>query len=89
MWCCKTTEDQCIAEGDDIICNGTAISLSDQCHDENYDGPSCNYYPVDPNRNQYGEWTDTGDWKDVTRSYLDLCLDNRYVQHFKAELTKN
>ena len=35
MWCCMTTEDQCITTKDgDTICNGTALSLSDQCHDE-------------------------------------------------------
>ena len=76
MWCCKTTEDKCkIIEGDSyditIICNGTALSLSDQCHDENYDGSSCNYYPWDPLR--YPEVDRE------SRSFLDLCQDNRYL----------
>ena len=49
-WCCKTTKDECIRDGDNMICNGTVLSLTDQCHDENYDGPSCNYYPLDETR---------------------------------------
>ena len=65
MWCCKRTEDQCVTKGDNILCNGTAISLSDQCHDEKYYGPSCNYYPLD----------DTRKVEEIDRSYLDLCKD--------------
>ena len=71
MWCCITTEDQCIYKGDNVICNGTALSLSDQCHDENYDGLSCNYYPLDQNRYDYKGLP-------AYRSYIDLCQDNRY-----------
>ena len=83
MWCCKTTEDPCIKEESypyNVICNGTALSLSDQCHDEKYDGLSCNYYPLDSNR------SDSYNSK-VYRSYIDLCQDNRYVnvQHYKLE----
>ena len=82
MWCCKTTEDQCIGDDPDypskITCNGTALSLSDQSHDENYDGLSCNYHPLDEKRNYNG----------IFRSYLDMCQDNRYVQHNKAEFFK-
>ena len=83
MWCCKTTKDQCIKEEiypHNVICNGTALSLSDQCHDENYNGQSCNYYPMDEYRNG-------GVGVDVSRSYLDLCQDNRYVQHYKEGFT--
>ena len=71
MWCCKTTSDKCIQEGLNIVtCNGTALSLSHQCYDENYDGPSCNYYPLSSNRHgNIGE--------PFSRSYLDLCQDNR------------
>ena len=47
MWCCKTTEDKCILDWLTVKCEGTALSLSDQCHNENYDGSSCNYYPLD------------------------------------------
>ena len=80
MWCCKTTEDPCIAKGDNgMICNGTASSLSDQCHDENDEIPSCNYYPLSVERYKVG-----GDF----RSYLDLCQDNRYVEHCKAGSVK-
>ena len=73
MWCCKTTEDQCIpdtAKDNVYVCNGTALSLSEQCHDENYDGPSCNYYPWDSYRYPRLDA--------VSRSFLDLCKDNRY-----------
>ena len=71
MWCCKTTSDKCIKEELNVVtCNGTALSLSDQCHDENYDGPSCNYYPLIPKR--YGNIGEP-----FCRSYLDLCQDNR------------
>ena len=75
MWCCKTTEDQCITEiANDrtfkVICNGTALSLSDKCHEEEINGPSCNYHPLDQNRyNKYKP--------EIYRSYLDLCQDNR------------
>ena len=83
MWCCKTTEDQC--KGDryntSMTCNGTALSLSDQCHGENYGGPFCNYYPMDVDRNGHSSYY-------APRSYLDLCQDNRYVQHDKAVSTK-
>ena len=82
MWCCKTTEDPCVAEGIgmNIICNGNALSLSDQCHNENYVGPSCNYHPLDAFRN--GNMLDSyGKSSRVFRSYLDLCQDNRYLQH--------
>ena len=77
MWCCKTTGDQCITEGHNTICNGTALSLSDQCHDEYYNGPSCNYYPLDQFR--YYSYEDA-----VYRSYIDLCQDNRYLKYCKA-----
>ena len=71
MWCCKSTSDKCIKEGSDMVtCNGTALSLSDQCHDENYDGPSCNYYPLSEER--YGSIG-----QKYSRSYLDVCQDNR------------
>ena len=81
MWCCKTTEDQC-TEGfyGNLICTGTALSLSDQCHDEANDAPSCNYYPLDEYRYHYYN-------KKTYRSYIDLCQDNRYVQHYKADFT--
>ena len=82
MWCCITTEDQCIYKGDNVICNGTALSLSDQCHDEYYDGPSCNYHPLDEDR------CSLYDIPGVYRSYLDLCQDNRYVQHCKEDSSK-
>ena len=77
MWCCKRTEDQCIHEWNKVICNGTALSLSEQCHNE-YDGLPCNYYPLDKWRNS----------EIVSRSYIDLCQDNRYVQHCKADFSK-
>ena len=70
MWCCKATEDQCIDENPNVICNGTTLSLSDQCLEENYDGPSCNYYPLD--RFRY-----SNAFPEIYRSYLDLCQDNR------------
>ena len=72
-WCCKTTEDQCIRDGYNIICNGTALRLSDQCHNEDDDGQSCNYYPLDEFRNGKTIFSEP-------RSYIDLCQDNRYVQ---------
>ena len=80
MWCCKTTEDQCITDEYDeynIICNGTALSLSDQCHDEDYDGPSCNYYPLDNHRHYHSSSPHSVTWDH--RSYIDLCQDNRYL----------
>ena len=72
MWCCKTTEDECISEDytTNTKCNGITLSLSDQCHDENNDGPSCNYYPLD--RFRYRAVSPM-----VYRSYVDLCQDNR------------
>ena len=69
MWCCKTTEDQCTPDGFGTICNGTALSLSDQCHYENHGGPFCNYHPMDEERNGYSSYY-------LPRSYLDLCQDN-------------
>ena len=77
MWCCKTAEDECITEGGNyyskhIICNGTALSLSDQCHDEKHDRPSCNYYPMDNLRYLARE-------DETSRAYLPLCRDNRYI----------
>ena len=77
MWCCKTTKDQCIIEGEGgdavnkVICNGTALSLSEQCSDANFSGSSCNYYPGDELRYPI-------DGAEISRSYLDLCQDNRY-----------
>ena len=82
MWCCN--QDPCIGEKDmynytiHITCNGTALSLSDQCHGENYEGSSCNYHPLSQFRNRL----------DRFRSHIDLCQDNRYVQHNKADFTK-
>ena len=81
MRCCNTNVG-CRMEGHNIVCNGTTSSLSDQCHDENYYGPSCNYYPLDEYR------YNIIDSPLIFRSYLDLCEDNRYVQHYKAEFTK-
>ena len=75
MWCCKTTEDQCITVSfTHIICNGATLSLSERCHNENYDGPACNYYPWNEGRN--------GALGEVSRSYLDLCQD-KYVGNCK------
>ena len=68
--------------GEKVICNGTALSLSYQCHDEYYDGPYCNYYPLDEVRYDYFSFPQ------VYRSYLDLCQDNKCVQHYKAEFAK-
>ena len=76
MWCCQTTEDQCLGEEDEdgnlikVTCNGTASSLSDQCHEKSYDDPSCNYYPLDKFRYSNA-------FPEIYRSYLDLCQDNR------------
>ena len=83
-WCCKTTKDECIRDGGNMICNGTVLSLTDQCHDENYDGPSCNYYPLDENR-----YIQERNYDTVHRSFLDLCQDNKYAQHFKSASAKN
>ena len=70
MWCGTTTEDQCIRDGIGVKCNGTALSLSVQFHGEDYDGPSCNYHPLDPYRMRDNQ-------DNISRSYLDLCQDNR------------
>ena len=90
-WCCKTTKDKCIRarpdwayefsdlDGFNITCNGTALSLSDQCHNENYDGPSCNYYPLDQYRYSYDG---------IYRSTIDLCQD-RYVNIAKTVLQRS
>ena len=75
-WCCKTSEDPCIGEGKNIICNGTTLSLSDQCNNESYDSSPCNYYPMDTNRSQYGDGIYNSR---IDRSFLDMCQDNRYV----------
>ena len=83
MWCCKTTEEQCIPDGSNVICNGTVLDTFDQCHDEYSDGPSCNYYPLDENRDLF-----TMNNPDTYRSYLDVCQDNRYVQDCKADSSK-
>ena len=82
MWCCKTTEDQCVFDqfGTNIICNGKALNLSNQCHNVKYDGPSCNYWPGDQFRN--GESTEGGvGHHDMMydRSHIDLCQDKRYI----------
>ena len=81
MWCCKTTKDPCIREESypyNVICNGTALSLSDQCHNEDYDGPSCNYYPLD----------DTRKFEEIDRSYLDLCKDGYVFTKLQSRFYK-
>ena len=78
MWCCKTTKEECIRSGDDmneeVICDGIAMSLNDQCHEADYNAHSCNYFPTDEYRN-YGNNV-------RNRSHIDLCLDNRYTYLF-------
>ena len=88
MWCCKTTEDQCVFDqfGTNIICNGKALNLSNQCHNVKYDGPSCNYWPGDQARNGGSPEDGVGSNKMYPRSHLDLCQDNRY--HYKAGFAK-
>ena len=73
-WCCKSTEDHCITTdyGKNVVCNGTAINLSEQCLDEKSEGPTCNYYPLDNKRNP----NNAGVAKPYYRSYVDLCQDN-------------
>ena len=68
LWCCKTTKDDCIFEGENVICLGNAIPLTQPCHNYVVNNGQCNYYPEDHWRNAYGEH----------RSYIvDICLNDR------------
>ena len=74
LWCCKSTKDACTVEESDsdgdakiVHCQGNAIPLTQQCTDDhNTTTNKCNFYPGDEDRNFY-----------ATRSFLDLCQDNR------------
>ena len=76
LWCCKTTSDNCTFNNDknEVNCNGTALSLSEECHSNTYN--LCNYYPTDEYRNGYDDAHD-GYVHILHRSQLSICKDNR------------
>ena len=63
-WCCSAN---CSKDGDSVNCNGTALSLKQQCKYKNKLDSPCNFYPTDEERNLF-----------TSRSYSDVCEDNRY-----------
>ena len=72
LYCCQKTKEQCTSHYSqitytnhiqpDITCNGEPLNLTQQCNNR------CNFYGFDEYRNNWG----------ITRSYLDICKDNKY-----------
>ena len=72
QWCCHTNECKVVEYNLNgyvkiVECNGTALGLKQQCHNNNENTSTCNHYASDPYRN-YIE----------SRSYMDICQDGRY-----------
>ena len=49
-----------------VTCSGKTLPLSQQCHDGDDTTPVCDYIHSNPKR-----------FRKKTRSYLDICNDNR------------
>ena len=84
LWCCKTTNSECTVEyvrserNNVTKCTGNAIPLTQQCHDNFEYSPVCNYYPTDRNRYRtFWEQRSQMVQKQVQRSFVDICNDNR------------
>ena len=66
----------------EVKCFGKTLSLHEQCHDGDDPDPiqvqPCNYYPWDENRNGFNEI--------YSRSYLNICNDERYELGFSVDM---
>ena len=60
----EDSDDEFFRETTDTLATGKAISLKDQCPNE--EKHACNMYPNDDYRNYHAQ-----------RSYIDVCNDNR------------
>ena len=72
-WCCHTSKCEVVESNEvgsatSVQCNGTTLGLQQQCHNQDTQTPTCNFYKDDAYRNE-----------DASRSYMDICQDGRYI----------